>query len=109
MSAQWTPGPWLIKEYPQVGFGALLRNRVIHDDTGRIIGYTRTGPDFAEGEAEANARLVAAAPVMAKALRYTLDSIDSGESALDIQKLRGIVSEALALALLSPYLEDVNA
>lgn len=86
MSAEgkWTPGPWYSCE-PAMGFGAIKAAR---DDGDILIFGLAAGADDerrTEKEIEANARLIAASPDMAEALREICKgSIDVSHTAIVI-------------------------
>lgn len=112
MSAQWTPGPWYLKSFKLDETLLKQRNDLILDEGGRIIGYARRGPEFNPGEGEANARLMAAAPLMLKAIQRTLEFVGDEEitrsdgEKLDVSEMREAVERAINMPALSEYLKE---
>lgn len=63
--SDWTPGPWSVEAHEHVDGGVVLRSRVV----GPAVVRSNFPLDTPEGQqAEADARLIAAAPEMAELL-----------------------------------------
>lgn len=78
MEAKWTPGPWSIEsETSHNGEFAIIAPDGTHPDPWNIAQtYGSVGHGEAEDEALANARLIAAAPDLAEALRLLLADVE---------------------------------
>jgi hypothetical protein len=94
--AKWTPGPWRVDpQYPhdiQAGEGdsAMEIASVCNRDDGMDHWYP---PDE---QADANARLIAASPDMAEALRELLATAGDGLESASDEDLRGAAALALS-------------
>jgi hypothetical protein len=88
-----TPGPWSVGE-DNVGDGCNIRdangNRVAHTATSRNHGTEKIDP----AEAKANARLIAAAPDLLKALKELLDASEASPDDLPAHEYESIVADA---------------
>lgn len=73
MKAQHTPGPW---QYAQEGVAAF---GIVKPDGHSVVHLSALRNSTAHAELEANARLIAAAPDMASALRAILFQLTQGE------------------------------
>lgn len=112
MDSNWTPGPWLLKEFDLSSLPTAPRNNLIVDSGGRIIAYARRDAEFRSGEGDANAALLAAAPELAKAIKYTLEFIGDEEitrsdgEALDVERLKKALDAAINVTALGRYLAE---
>ena len=100
-TTQHTPGPWKLAENP-IGWQPLISAEVA-DSIGPIwhVGIANARGRSHE-EAKANARLIAAAPLMLSALRTALqamgDTYDARDSDDDGESFRDIITAAIAAA-----------
>lgn len=78
MEAKWTPGPWSIEsETSHNGEFAIIAPDGTHPDPWNIAQtYGSVGHGEGEDEALANARLIAAAPDLAEAVRRQVENIE---------------------------------
>lgn len=91
-----TPGPWFTSQpHGTIYIEARLRGSTLQE-------VASCGPTETEGQREANARLIAAAPDLLAALRYTLDTLahcaaDKGYSGMQAKAAR-MANDAIAKA-----------
>lgn len=72
MGAQFTPGPWRVEDGTTLVWGAC--NSADHYGMGYpVTSAMKYGSEFREDEAEANARLIAAAPELYEAAQLAVD------------------------------------
>ena len=95
MNTEHTPGPWTVEPWEYQGEpSAIPTIRTERDAIAQVCGLWRDGESDTE-EREANARLLAAAPVMLAALKWVAQEIEWGH---DMAASAAILSQAIAQA-----------
>ena len=75
MNTKHTPGPWNVS--PSAKASTLTR---VFDETGKLVASANGPGLFEGGEAEANARLIAAAPELLEALHVMMKTFEGLEA-----------------------------
>lgn len=91
MEGKHTPGPWKLDNEP-----SFHRNRVWTEDMRPIVNLCSMGmsPADIDPEAQANARLIAAAPDLLEALHRVWDDIDDETMPATVEIIRAAIAKA---------------